>query len=112
MKLPIDPAGVLFTCAGIPEAVMDWDDRTKPETDEAGRPIFRVSLLAIAEGPGEVIPVKVAGEPSGLVPNTAVKVTGLSAEPWTSRRSGRSGVTYWAKTVEPNSAARPERAAS
>jgi len=112
MKLPIDPAGVVFTCAGAPEAVMDWDDRTKPETDEAGRPVYRVSLLAIAEGPGEVIPVKVAGEPQGLVTNTQAKVTGLSIEPWTSRRSGRSGVTYWAKTIEPVAAARPERAAS
>ena len=112
MKLPIDPAGVVFTCAGVPEAVMDWDDRTKPETDEAGRPIYRISLLAIADGPGEVIPVTVAGEPQGLVINTQAKVSGLSIEPWTSRRSGRSGVTYWAKTVEPTSAARPERAAS
>jgi hypothetical protein len=112
MKLPIDTSAVGFTCAGVPEAMSDFNDRDKPAVDENGQRIYRVSLLAVGDGPGEVIAVKVAGEPKGLVPNAAVKVTGLSVQPYSNKNSGRSGVTYWAQSIEPASAARSERAAS
>ena len=111
MRLPIDTSAVRFTCAGAPEALSDFNDPDKPAVDESGQRIYRVALLAVGDGPGEVITVKVAGEPQGLVPAAPAKVTGLSVQPWSSKNSGRSGVTYWAATIEPASA-RAERAAS
>ena len=112
MKLPIDTSAVTFVCAGAPEALSDFNDPTKPAVDENGQRVYRVSLLAVADGPGEVIPVKVAGEPTGLVPSAGAKVTGLSVQPWSNANTKRSGVTYWAKAVEAATAARSERAAS
>lgn len=108
MRLPIDTTSLAFICAGQPEAVVEFETR-RPKTDESGVPLYQVPLVAMADGDAEVIAVKVAGEPTGLVQGAPVRITGLSALPWT--MGDRSGISYRASRLQPGTS-RPETKAS
>jgi hypothetical protein len=60
------------------------------------------------EDQGEVLAVKVAGEPVGIRPGMAVEVAGLVAQPWA--LGERSGVSYRATAIRPTDAKGGERA--
>jgi hypothetical protein len=102
MKLPIDTEKVRFLVSRLPMPVMDWDTGQRALSPE-GLGYFKVELVAMTEGAGaEVIKVKVAGEPSGLSPQLAVKVTGLQAHAWMNKERASSGITYLADCIEPD----------
>lgn len=103
MELPIDTSRLAFTMVGSPRPVRDF--RTgQAKGDKDGMPLFSVRLLVALGDDGEVVAVKVAGEPVGLVPNAPVRVTGLTVLPWSV--DGKSGVAYRAVTIEPAAAVR------
>ena len=98
MRLPIDTNGLSFICAGPPVPVIEYETR-RHKTDENGAPLYQVPIVAMGEGDAEVIAVKVAGEPSGLSQGTSVRISGLSALPWT--MGERSGVSFKATKIQP-----------
>jgi hypothetical protein len=104
MKLPIDTSGITFIAAGAPEAAVDYDTKAA-KVDESGQPIFGVQVVALSDGGAEVISVKVAGAPKGVSQGTAVKLVGLTAQPWS--MGDRSGVAFRAANIEPVGAGRP-----
>ena len=103
MKLPIDTSGITFLAAGTPEATLDFETKTA-KVDDSGQTIFGVQIVALSEGGAEVISVKVAGEPKGIAQGTAVKLVGLTAQPWS--MGDRSGVAFRANRIEPAGASR------
>lgn len=105
MRLPIDTTNLAFICAGQPEPVVDFDTR-RPKTDENGQPLFQVPLVAMTDGIAEVLAVKVAGAPAGLVQGGPVRISGLTALPWA--MGDRSGIAYRAARLEPTNPTRTE----
>jgi hypothetical protein len=104
MKLPIDTAGLTFLAAGAPEPALDYDTKAA-KVDESGQAIFGVQIVALSDGGAEIISVKVAGAPKGVSQGTAVKLVGLTAQPWS--MGDRSGVAFRAAHIEPVGAGRP-----
>ena len=104
MKLPIDTSGITFIAAGAPEAAVDYDTKAA-KVDESGQAIFGVQVVALSDGGAEVISVKVAGAPKGVSQGTALKLVGLTAQPWS--MGDRSGVAFRAAQIEPVGAGRP-----
>ncbi len=109
MKLPIDTSGLTFLMVGTPRPVKDFETG-QAKGDRDGVPLFAVRLVAMAEDEAEVITVKVAGAPKGLVANAAVRVKELTAQPWTINE--KSGVSFRAGAVEPIAAGRASSAAA
>lgn len=108
MRLPIDATTITFLAVGEPEQMTEHES-DKPRLDKDGQPLFVVRLVALSEGQGEVIAVRVAGTaPKGLTQGTAVRCVGLTATPWS--MADRAGVTYRAERIEP--AAPPAQKAS
>jgi hypothetical protein len=103
MKLPIDTGGITFIAAGVPEPALDFETKAA-KVDDAGQPIFGVQVVALADGGAEVISVKVAGEPKGVAQGSALKLVGLTAQPWA--MGDRSGVAFRAARIEPAGASR------
>jgi hypothetical protein len=100
MNLPIDTQKVRFLVSRPPKPVMDWDSGRAVVNSE-GLSYFHVELVAMTDGSGaEVIKVRVAGEPQGLIPHLLVKVTGLRAKAWVNRERASSGVAYLADRIE------------
>jgi hypothetical protein len=104
MKLPIDTAGITFLAAGSPEPALDYDTKTA-KVDESGQTIFSLQVVALSDGGAEVIAVKVAGEPKGVAQGAALKLVGLTAQPWS--MGDRSGVAFRAARIEPAGTSRP-----
>ena len=99
MRLPIDTAAMTLLCAQPPQPVMDFATK-RPKADENGMPLFSVQLVALADGGAEILPVKVAGQPSAQVTQgSVVKVSGLVATPWA--MGDRSGISFKAARIEP-----------
>ncbi len=99
MLLPIDLSAVRFVAAGDPEPVVHYDSG-RPKIDAAtGAPLYQVRLVAMGPAGAEVIPVKVPGQPIGLVNGSPVKVTGLTANPWALK--DKAGISYRAAAIEP-----------
>ncbi|MHB1533412.1 MAG: SCO3933 family regulatory protein [Acidimicrobiales bacterium] len=103
MKLPIDTAGITFLAAGAPEPALDYDTKAA-KVDESGQAIFSVQVVALSDGGAEVISVKVAGEPKGVAQGGALKLVGLTAQPWS--MGERSGVAFRAARIEAAGTAR------
>ncbi len=97
MKLKLDTAGATFLASKEPEPVLDMNTNAQ-KLDKEGRPIYLVQLVWLSESGAEVLPVKVAGKPIGLVAGTAVKVTALTASPWS--MGDRNGVSFTAERIE------------
>ena len=79
MKLPIDTAGITFLAAGAPEPALDYDTKAA-KVDESG-------------------------QPKGVTQGTALKLVGLTAQPWS--MGDRSGVAFRAAHIEAAGPARP-----
>ncbi len=103
MKLPIDTAGITFLAAGAPEPALDYDTKAA-KVDETGQPIFSIQIVALSDGGAEVIAVKVAGEPKGVAQGAALKLVGLTAQPWS--MGDRSGVAFRAARIEATGSSR------
>lgn len=103
MKLPIDTAGISFIAAGPPEAVVDFETKAA-KLEESGQPIYGLQVVALVDGGAEVMSVKVAGEPKGVSQGGALKLVGLTAQPWAI--GDRTGVAFRASRFEPTGASR------
>jgi hypothetical protein len=90
-----------------PEPVVDFTTR-QPKADTDGQPLYTVQVAAMYEDQGEVLAVKVAGQPPGITPGMAVEIAGLVAQPWA--LGERSGVSYRATAIHPADAKGGERA--
>lgn len=99
MKLPIDTSGFTFMVALAPEPVLDFESK-RQKASEDGELLWSVQLVALGEGSAQILPVKVAGQPSPAIKQgVPVRVTGLVASPW-SMDGGRSGVSFRASKIE------------
>jgi hypothetical protein len=105
MFLPIDTAAMSFTAADAPRPVLNFEDRT-PKATKNGEPIYAVRLFA--DVLGEVINVKVIGEPTGITRGAGLAVTGLTAITW--EMDGRKGLSFRADRIDAVASSR--RAAS
>lgn len=97
MRLPIDTTAVRFVSAGAPEVDVDFSTKA-PKTDEQGRPLYKVHLVAVGAGGQDIITVRVAGEPKGVGEFTHVKVHDLIASTW--QMESRFGVSFRASGIE------------
>lgn len=97
MRLPIDTTAMTFLCANVPEPVVEFESK-RPRTDETGAPLYAMQVVALADGGAEVISVKTAGEPTGIVQGRHVRVTGLVATPWA--MGERSGISFKGARIE------------
>ena len=99
MRLPIDTTQMSFKTAGDPRPVLDYETREQ-RADRDGQPLYSVRVFASGEDIGQVIDVKVAGDPVGVRRNQDVRLTGLTVQPWT-LKNGRSGIAFRAARIEP-----------
>jgi hypothetical protein len=88
VRHPVDTRAMTLVAMATPEPVVDFATG-KPKADAAGQPLYTVQVAAMFEGQGEVLAVKVAGQPAGITPGLPVQVEGLIAQPW--ELEGRSG---------------------
>ena len=98
MQLSINTDNLSFVCAGEAEADIDFKSG-RPKTDPTGTPLFALRLFVMAGSEADVIKVKVPGQPVGVTPGIAVRVSGLTALPWD--MGERSGVAYRVTRIEP-----------
>jgi len=97
--LPLEVSGdVHWVVAHPPEPVIDRATG-QPRLDRDGRPLSTVQLVGFTPRGGEVVPVRVAGDPpTGLVVGQAVRVRGLTVTPWS--MGDRAGISYRAEAIE------------
>jgi hypothetical protein len=89
---------MVLVAMAAPEPVVDFTTR-QPKADANGQPLFTVQVAAMYADQGEVLAVKVAGEPAGITAGMAVEVAGLVAQPW--ELGDRSGISYRAASIRP-----------
>lgn len=65
MRLPVDTSAMTLVAMAPPEPVVDFATRA-PKADANGLPLFTVQVAAMFQDQGEVLAVKVAGEPAGI----------------------------------------------
>ena len=109
MRLPVDTSAMTLVAMAAPEPVVDFTTR-QPKADANGLPLYTVQVAAMFADQGEVLAVKVAGQPTGINPGMAVEVAGLVAQPWA--LGERSGVSYRAAAIHPAGVKGGERAAT
>ncbi len=110
MRLPVDTSAMTLVAMAAPEPVVDFATR-QPKADANGLPLYTVQVAAMFQDQGEVLAVKVAGEPAGITAGMAVQLAGLVAQPW--ELGERSGIAYRAASIRPVDGARGgERAAA
>jgi hypothetical protein len=110
VRLPVDTSAMVLVAMATPEPVVDFTTR-QPKADPDGQPLYTVQVAAMYDDQGEVLAVKVAGQPAGIRPGMAVEVAGLVAQPWA--LGERSGVSYRAAAIRPADGAKGgERAAT
>jgi len=109
-NLPIDISGMTLLCAAAPTAVVNFESK-QPKADDNGVPLFTVQLVVLHDGGAEIMPVRLAGSPSGaLVQGTPVRVAGLVATQWA--MGERSGGSFRADRIEPTAPTSTAAAAS
>jgi hypothetical protein len=109
VRLPVDTSAMTLVAMAAPEPVVDFATR-QPKADANGQPLFTVQVAAMYADQGEVLAVRVAGQPAGIGPGMAVEVVGLTAQPW--ELGDRSGIAYRAAAIRPTEAVKGgERAA-
>jgi hypothetical protein len=96
VRLPVDAAAMTLVAMAAPEPVVDFATRA-PKADANGLPLYTVQVAAMFQEQGEVLAVKVAGEPAGITAGMAVQITGLVAQPW--ELGERSGIAYRAASI-------------
>lgn len=97
MKLPLATSAMKFFAVAPPEPVREFETK-QPRTDESGAPLFATQVVAMFGGEATVIPVRVAGDPGPFDEGALLKISGLTASPWT--MGDRSGITYRADKIE------------
>ncbi len=96
--IPVDCTKLSLLVAG-PIQPATAPDGT-PRRDRAGRPLYNVPVVVMAEGGNaDTMTVRVPGPVPQLPPLTPVRLTGLVARPWA--MEGRSGVSFAAEAVQP-----------
>jgi hypothetical protein len=98
MRLPVDTSAMTLVAMAPPEPVVDFATR-QPKADANGLPLFTVQVAAMFQDQGEVLAVKVAGEPAGITAGAPVQIGGLVAQPW--ELGDRSGISYRAASIRP-----------
>jgi hypothetical protein len=98
VRLPVDTSAMVLVAMAAPEPVVDFTTR-QPKADANGQPLYTVQVAAMYADQGEVLAVKVAGEPAGIRPGMAVEIAGLVAQPW--ELGDRFGVSYRAAAIRP-----------
>jgi hypothetical protein len=98
VRLPVDTSAMTLVAMAPPEPVVDFATRA-PKADPNGLPLYTVQVAAMFGDQGEVLAVKVAGEPAGIRPGMAVEISGLVAQPW--ELGERSGISYRAAAIRP-----------
>jgi hypothetical protein len=98
VRLPVDTSAMTLVAMAPPEPVVDFATR-QPKADASGLPLYTVQVAAMFQDQGEVLAVKVAGEPAGIGAGAPVQVTGLVAQPW--ELGERSGISYRAASIRP-----------
>jgi len=94
--IPVDTSRMTIHTIGAVAPVVSPDGQ--PKTDRAGRPLFSIPLLVVADGcVGETVTVKVPGPVSQLAAMTPVRLTGLVARAWSF--DGRSGIALTAESI-------------
>ena len=101
MRFPIDTSSLRFIVAAAPEPVRRHERGRAPQARSAGAgengaPLWRVPLIALGDGPSDVMRVAVAGDPQ-LEPGATVAVKDLTAQTW--KRDGRRGVSLRASAI-------------
>jgi hypothetical protein len=110
MRMPVDASAMTLVAMATPEPVVDFATR-QPKADQAGQPLYTVQVAAMFDGDGEVLAVKVAGQPAGIGAGTPVQVDRLVAQPW--ELEGRSGIAWRAAAIRPTDGVKGgERAAT
>ena len=97
MKLPIDTTRMTFMAVGPPQPVTDFETK-QPRVDATGTPLYGAQVVALCDGDGGLISVKVPGDPGRFGPGIPLRVTGLVASPWV--MGERSGIAYRAEKIE------------
>jgi len=99
MRLPIDLSNLTFIAGSDPAGVLDMERR--PRADKAtGELLWGLDLVVLGgEDGAEVWPVRVVGEPKGIVTGQALRVQGLTAMTW--EIDGRHGISFRARRIEP-----------
>ncbi|MBY8343122.1 hypothetical protein LXH13_14370 [Streptomyces spinosirectus] len=108
-SIPVDTArlGVL-RCANVPEVKFSNFETQEVKKDRDGNPVYTVAVIVRPDGRRiSVIEIAVSGEPQGLEPGQAVKVTGLTAFVWA--MGDRNGVSFRADAVTPAHATPAQR---
>lgn len=100
MRLPIDTTNMTLV-AGKVEPVTDFETK-KHKADANGELLYAVDLVAFGDEGPQIWPVKVAGEPRGVIVGQAVKVSGLVAVPWA--MEDRHGISFRAASLGPSAA--------
>jgi hypothetical protein len=98
VRLPVDTSAMTLVAMAAPEPVVDFTTR-QPKADPNGQPLYTIQVAAMFADQGEVLAVKVAGQPAGITPGMAVEIAELVAQPW--ELGDRSGVSYRAAAVRP-----------
>ena len=98
MRLPVDTSAMTLVAMAPPEPVVDFTTRA-PKADANGLPLFTVQVAAMFQDQGEVLAVKVAGEPAGISAGAPVQISGQVAQPW--ELGDRSGISYRAASIRP-----------
>jgi len=104
LKLTLDTSQVAFTVGSEPEPVIDFQTKLH-RTDDQGRPIFGVQLIATFKDDksgkvkSEILNVKIAGTLTPLPIGSPVRVAEMTAFPWVN--NDRSGIAYRAAAIEP-----------
>lgn len=104
MALPVDTTKLLLLCGAPPEAVLDYGTGEQKKNRD-GDALYRTEVIVMGFGRPQVVGVRTAKEPKGLVTGAPVSVNGLSVSPFVTR-DGSTGVLYEAVSVEPAKAAR------
>jgi len=104
MRFPIDTSDLRFVVVAAAEPLRQFEEGKPREawalrTGDDGEVLWRVPLVALGDGAGEVLKVTVPGEPK-LVEGETVAVKDMTAQPW--RLDGRSGVTLRAGAITSN----------
>jgi hypothetical protein len=109
VRLPVDTSAMTLVAMAPPEPVVDFATRA-PKADANGLPLYTVQVAALFQDQGEVLAVKVAGEPVGITAGAPVQISGLVAQPW--ELGERLGIAYRASSIRPADGAKGgERAA-
>jgi hypothetical protein len=101
MRFPIDTSRLRFVVVAAGEPLRRYEEGKPREawalrTDDDGQVLWRLPLVALGDQAGDVLQVRVPGDP-GVAEGETVTVDGLIAQTW--KLDGRSGVLLHARTI-------------